>query len=421
MYFESKLCLRFLKSEGSTPLKVFFKISLSCVFLSVVLLLLIDALIRGVGFEFTRRVMGVYPVISVQGDAEALQKSEPYLKKSLAPFINNPSFKKIENHHLAEWVKGQHVEGLLQTSQKVSAGVSVEFVTKSTYDNVFERFKVVDLRAESEDNSSSSIHVLVGKRLAENLRLWDLSLNDNITLVIPIADIRPDGGFEPRRVVLTLDGVFDSGDPQWDEHGIYVQRQPEEIGLAQGFYQSDWRLYASEFLSLPQAEREVFKANIQSEGLTVVDFETRFGNIMRAMQLEQKIYVFVLILVLIIALVNFSGVIFVVMSEKRHEQSLLMALGMSIQRVRLVFILMITGMVGMATLLGCLLTGLTLLLMREFDMSLPTIYGFSQIPLHMSPVTFIVVLIGVPALAMILCLSYLRQIKYEFALKELRS
>ncbi|PIT99849.1 MAG: hypothetical protein COT74_08680 [Bdellovibrionales bacterium CG10_big_fil_rev_8_21_14_0_10_45_34] len=281
-----------------------------------------------------------------------------------------------------------HIEGL-SAHKGVVSGVVLQGVDPSSVGSVLNlRNRVL----ESTQNAGAEISgfdrflqasqgsVLVGKELAKKL---SLSLDDDITLIIPRATTVHKQGFTRQIGRFKVVGFLDLGKYEFNERYIMMNIQDAQELAKVGKTISGYRLKISD----PSKAQDVgFDINRElGHPYWTRDWMEVSRNYFSAVTLEKTVLFIVLLFVVMIASFNVSSALFVHVLRRFSDISLLRTFGMSQKSVARVFSLqgLIVGVFGVAS---GLLFGLFLTKLVEISTWLyvpAEIYKFDHLPIEL--------------------------------------
>ncbi|MBF0104925.1 MAG: ABC transporter permease [Deltaproteobacteria bacterium] len=389
MPFSLKIALRFLSgSIQSRPLSLFSLISILGISFSVLLFLFIDTLVTGLTVNLREALIGFEAPLILEVSADAIDKTDDRLKS----FFKEHQLKNIRHTGTREF------EGLIQVPGDPPTGVRARTVQSDFFlrdKGGLEIFWLNDYTQEIFLKGDNLI--LVGEKLFERLKFLPGD-EEIIQLTHPFADIGPSGEIEPVQREFKIAGIFATGRVDFDDAFVLLT-DDAMTGLASDL------MVKNRFFIFPD---DVQQADVikrlwnKSKGGSLAAMMTWYDknkNVYRAMQLEKLMYAIIFVFVLMISCFNLAGVISIFELSKAVPSAVLRAMGLGARPLRMIYIFLGLIMGGAGTVLG-MVTGLCLItLLKVNHFSLPKVYGFTELPLTVSPATVLFLLIGTPLIA----------------------
>lgn len=177
--------------------------------------------------------------------------------------------------------------------------------------------------------------VIVGRGL---LRLLDAKIGDNIDLISP--DPQNLGEQRPFRVV----GAYDSGLKHYDNRIIIMS-----LTTSQDFFKLGAKVIGLEIgLKKPKNSPEIAAAMQDKYNLTIKEWQSFSRNLFEAMQMERAVIALLVFLVGGVAAFNILTTLFVSVTQKQADISILKALGADNRQILTLFVTqgVIMGIVG---------------------------------------------------------------------------
>ncbi len=194
-----------------------------------------------------------------------------------------------------------------------------------------------------------SRQVLVGSELARQL---DLQPGGQLTLVVPSWDVR--GQLRaPRYLALEVAGLFHVGMNQFDARLLITHLHDAQELFGLGNTISGIRLRLNDSAAAPVQARVLAKA--LSPSLQVIDWTQYHRNFFIALASQKHMMFVILTLIMAVAAFNIAANMIIMVTDKTADIATLRTLGMTRQRILVLFLFqgLFIGLTG--TLLGALL------------------------------------------------------------------
>ena len=245
-------------------------------------------------------------------------------------------------------------EALLANKGKVS-GVAVIGVDSNTINSVISLKSKITKGNFFNDKKSEWPQTLIGKGLQET---FDLKVGDAFSIVIPFKDYMYSEGFERKILKVEIAGVVDFGTHDYNKRFVLVERSEvnKVLSKPKSFF-SEVRVKLSNDEDVIALKEDFFE-NYQSKyWLRTWDEES--GGLLEAIKIEKLVIFFLVLIMVVVAAFNVSTNLFLNISKRHKDFSVLQAIGL--KRYDIVYILILNGLI--LALLGVLCgTGLAYLM-----------------------------------------------------------
>lgn len=245
--------------------------------------------------------------------------------------------------------------------------------------------QVTYLQAEGEDIASLSPQmqqgkVLLGADLARELWVHPDYAHE-LGLVAPLADVGPNGDWLPKQAITEAAALFQTGVYAFDRSRVLMDFTAAQnlLGLQARY---GWRVA----LTHPQQAAH-FAAQLKKalpNGWAVQSWEDENQRLLQALQLERRMMLMVLILVLFIATFSMMGLMYLIVLKRQREIALLRALGVSPRQSLLLFSALGARLGVRGALCGGLLAQLLVWLLHRLQLPLPASYYIQVLPADLS-------------------------------------
>ncbi|WP_180027910.1 lipoprotein-releasing ABC transporter permease subunit [Acinetobacter sp. YH16032] len=326
--------LRYTRARRSNHFISFIAlVSMIGLTLGVAVLITVLSVMNGFDRELKNRVLGMVPQATVS--STQILTDWPKLAK------------KIDQHeHVTGVAPFTQLQGML-TAQGQVAGIMVTGIEPDYEKNV----SIIQNHMVQGDLNSlkkGEFGIVLGKQMTDAL---GLSLNDNVTLVLPEATPSP-AGVVPRFKRFKIVGIFSIG-AEVDSMMGYIALNDASTLLrlpdgAQGI-----RMKLDDIFKAPQVAEEVvmdLPGNFYPSNWTYTH-----GNLFSAIQMEKAMVSLLLFLIVLVAAFNIVSSLVMVVTDKKSDIAILRTLGASPATITKIFMVQgtVIGVVG--TLAGAAL------------------------------------------------------------------
>ena len=344
-------------------------------------------------------------VVSVEG----LKRASEYKKHPIYDFLKKQPDTKVFVMESQDVIL-RTIDGIVHAA--IARGVdsaSLDFILTET-----ERVarKMSGLEGDQAPDKTPEYHsnlqpgeVLMGLDLANLLNVFE---GDKLTIVPPEGLLLPPGEIPPFET-LTVRGVVDSNYGDHDAKMIYYHR-------GKSFYRlrdTASREIGIEVRVKNPEEIDQLVSDLESKGAKVSTWRERNSSLLFALWMERFIVGLLLGMSALIAGFSIITVIVLLMTQKKRDMGVFMALGLSLQKTRSMFMQLGLILSSLGIGLGLVLGLVICYLVDTYSKGvLPDIYYDSSIPAQVEG-TQITIIIG---LAVLFCLNavWLSTRKYRF-------
>ena len=348
--------LRYSRSKNNTGFVSFITFfSTVGILLGVASLITVVSVMNGFESELKKRILGIIPHIIVSNFNVNKQHSntlQPLQWQILRTEL-------LAQPHVLKVTPFLESEALIQ-SKKGLKGVLIQGIKPS-----FEKDNIITKQMVSgslERLSSHPYSVVLGQSLANKLQI---SLGDEVRLVLPNKSIFTPMGRIPVQRVFTLVGIFNIGS-QVDDAMVYVDAHyGAKLLRRKGDGIDKLRLYLDDAFNANAVvdSLNTDKANIKLKNMektfTLTTWNESQGALFSAVKMEKNMMWLMLSLIVAVATFNIVSALVMVVVEKQAEIGILQTLGLARAGVVKIFITqgMINGLWGVTfgALLGVIL------------------------------------------------------------------
>ncbi|MBP6219192.1 MAG: ABC transporter permease [Oligoflexales bacterium] len=224
--------------------------------------------------------------------------------------------------------------------------------------------------------------IIVGGRL---LSIMNAKIGDVVELISPVAsaDSKSGEGSLGDLIRFKILGVYDSGLHHYDSKLVLLS-----IPAAQKLLNMDDNLVTGLEIGLknPNKSAEIAQKMNDSYDLSVKEWQSYNHNIFEAMRNERTIIAFIVALVAFVASFNILATLFIFVSQKQRDISVLKSLGASNRQILAIFLKQSTLMGLIGGVLGLVLALLISYFLSNYPfIDLPDIYLLAKLPIEYDP------------------------------------
>lgn len=389
--FEFWVALRFLFfSRVSRSVRFFSLVSILSIAFSVVFFILIDAVMTGFSARLKETLMGFEAPLFIEGSSGQVRDIEKEFK----------DFKKT----LAPWqLTGETTlsfDGLAQVGSEPATGVKVRTASSAFFRAKLDSLEIYWIEGYDEGAFlKSSNSVILGESLYE--RLPFLPGDEEIVQIThPFADLGPSGDMEPHEASFTVAGILSTGNHSIDDYAVLTTPKAIYALADPSLLKTQYLIFTPHTDELGHIQKSWHQMHPNLP--TMRSWVEKNLNLLRAMALEKMIFLAFFILMTLVSSFNLLGVVMIFGMSKLMETALLKTLGLTKASLHSIFIFVggILGFLGGA--LGCGLGILTVYLMKTGHFELPASYGFTELPLNYSCMTYVFLITLIPLLSMLI-------------------
>jgi lipoprotein-releasing system permease protein len=361
--------------------------------LGTLALIVVLSVMNGFDREIKERILRVVPhaylnQTPVMQDWKLIQGqiSEVENIKSAAPYISG--FVMLSSDFN---VQGVELQGVLP----------IEEVNVSTINDYMLNTSLFALKP-------NQFSIILGSQVARQL---NVSVDDTIIMTLPTVSITPAGLF-PRSKRFSVAGIFEVG-AQVDQSLALIHLSDAQRLFRYGSSVQGLRIKTDDIYQAAAAVRPLpAKLGMNFE---VKDWSQTQGGLFQAIQLEKRMVMLLLMIIIAVAALNIVTSLVLMVSDKRSDIAVLRTLGMTTRQIMAVFVIQgsAVGFIGIVigSLAGCLLA-INITVVADWLQTLvglylfdPSIYFISQIPSELA-LKDVVIVCGVGFILSILATLY---------------
>ncbi|WP_089604791.1 lipoprotein-releasing ABC transporter permease subunit [Acinetobacter piscicola] len=326
--------LRYTRARRSNHFISFIAlVSMIGLTLGVAVLITVLSVMNGFDRELKTRVLGMIPQATVS--STQILTDWPVLAK------------KIEQHeHVTGVAPFTQLQGML-TAQGQVAGIMVTGI-EPQYEKKVSIIQNHMVEGSIDQLKKGEYGIVLGKQMTDAL---GLSLNDNVTLVLPEATPSP-AGVVPRFKRFKIVGIFSIG-AEVDSSLGYIALNDASTLLRLPDGAQGVRMKLDDIFQAPQVANQIVK---ELPGTFYAsDWTYTHGNLFSAIQMEKAMVSLLLFLIVLVAAFNIVSSLVMVVTDKKSDIAILRTLGASPATITRIFMVQgtVIGVVG--TVAGAIL------------------------------------------------------------------
>ncbi|WP_445116192.1 lipoprotein-releasing ABC transporter permease subunit [Acinetobacter sp. WZC-1] len=346
--------LRYTRARRSNHFISFIAlVSMIGLTLGVAVLITVLSVMNGFDRELKNRVLGMVPQATVS--STQILTDWPVLAK------------KIEGHeHVVGIAPFTQLQGML-TAQGQVAGIMVTGI-EPEYERKVSIIQNHMVQGSIDQLKKGEFGIVLGKQMTDAL---GLSLNDNVTLVLPEATPSP-AGVVPRFKRFKIVGIFSIG-AEVDSSLGYIALNDAATLLrlpdgAQGI-----RMKLDNIFMAPQVANEIVRE--LPGNFYASDWTYTHGNLFSAIQMEKAMVSLLLFLIILVAAFNIVSSLVMLVTDKKSDIAILRTLGASPTMITRIFMVQgtVIGVVG--TIAGTVLGVISALSISKLIDGLNNLFG----------------------------------------------
>ena len=346
--------LRYTRARRSNHFISFIAlVSMIGLTLGVAVLITVLSVMNGFDRELKTRVLGMIPQATVS--STQILTDWPVLAK------------KIEQHeHVTGVAPFTQLQGML-TAQGQVAGIMVTGI-EPQYEKKVSIIQNHMVEGSIDQLKKGEYGIVLGKQMTDAL---GLSLNDNVTLVLPEATPSP-AGVVPRFKRFKIVGIFSIG-AEVDSSLGYIALNDASTLLRLPDGAQGVRMKLDDIFQAPQVANQIVK---ELPGTFYAsDWTYTHGNLFSAIQMEKAMVSLLLFLIVLVAAFNIVSSLVMVVTDKKSDIAILRTLGASPATITRIFMVQgtVIGVVG--TVAGAILGIISALGISNFIGWLNTMLG----------------------------------------------
>jgi len=389
--FPMMLAWRYLWSANREPsIATMMRICFLGIFLGTVSLTLVVCIMQGFEISTKQKLQNIHPMVMIRSDAPLNYKKIATVLKKEFPEITG-SAPSAQQYVI---IKDQDQHSL--NNVIMLKGIDPQQETGVT---AIEQ-KIVYPRTSSLNKLLNHNHILIGKKLADQL---ELERGDVITLLY----VPEKHKNKLKEVNFIINGLFNTGIEEFDTTlGLIALDSFNELFPEKGISEIGLKIN-------PQSkEQKIIKQLRTRFDLEVVSWHELYPALVSALKLEKYTMFFIIALITLVASMNIISLLFMQITQKRGNIAILKACGLPFNKLRSIFL-----WIGLFIGFGGTLTGLATayfigLLLKTFPfIQLPDVYYTSHLPIVLDPFVFFIVFITVITLVFLSTAIPLRTIK----------
>jgi len=391
-------------------------ISISGVLIAVTALILVNSVVGGFEKEIKEKVIDNEPHILIHSKGEAIKDKEYYsiiekLKKIdeimvVTPFVSSTVLISSDDNLSAVKLTGvepklaKKAYGIFRKLKKGKLeyinNPNQAYIDKTTKLNEYyvkSRKKQLKAAKKEEDIKELKEEIsflenkkvlpprkqleclFIGKALANSLRI---GVGNSLKLITPFGDIGPTG-LMPKTRKFRICGLFFTSLYDYDSLSIYtpIKAAKKFLGITEI---TGIEIKVKNIYDMKKVTAAV-KNTIDNERFKVSGFSKMNKNLFSALKIEKKGMFLLLFLILLVSSFNIIATLTLIVNSRKHEISILRALGYSKSRIRKMYIYrgVVIGLIGVV--LGTIIAFIGIYILENFYSMNQEIYYIQKLPI----------------------------------------
>ncbi|MBI2027186.1 MAG: ABC transporter permease [Deltaproteobacteria bacterium] len=373
--FEFKIALQFLLCEKRGTVSFLTLISLIGVCIGVAALIIVLSVMNGFTQELQNNLLNTSPHIHI-------------LKKDSSTFNASAQIlKQLRDIPEIVGVSPSIEEEMILSTNHSSLGVVMKAIDPKTIDQVMDFSKSLEKISPLSQtqptikllNSSQEIpKIIVGSEIARRLRIYD---EEKIKLISPFETMGPAGGL-PKTKQFEVVGSFRSGVLQVDSQYVFIH-----LAEGQKLINAPDRIEGLDIRLKDPFALKKFMGKIATflDSFEIVDWKQKNENLFYAFQLEKIAMFIILSFAILIASFSILSTLFMMVTNKLKNISILQALGARPKQIQKIFTFQGLMIGGCGTVLGLVVGLIICFLIPNLPfLKLPDIYYSRTIPVSIN-------------------------------------
>lgn len=349
-------------------------------------LTLIFAIMQGFESTTTERLQSIHPQIIMQappGEQLNWPKIADRLSKnpniaaysptiSIYGVLHNPQINDVIDWHSVALIKG------------------IDPANESSVSKLATKIKPCQKLETTLDKN----RILIGSNLAKNL---ELTCGDLAEILIPNTSKVKSQKISFQKIPVKIGGTIQTGIADLDDSLIlttldFLEGQLDNVGITEINLKLKSELNEDEVID---ELRKEFK-------LTIFGWKTLYSPIVSALKLEKYVAISIAILVIFIASMTLIALLFMLITKHIGTIATLRILGLSINKIRLTFLLIGTAITTCASAVGILIGTIVAIALKNYQfIELPDIYYITGLPIYLSFITMLSIWLTTSIIALI--------------------
>ncbi|MGE0867942.1 MAG: ABC transporter permease [Kofleriaceae bacterium] len=369
---------------------VFTSVSVMGVTLGVAALTVVLAVTTGFQKEFRDKVLGVNAHVIVMKQQSTFAEYRDVMKTAKEI---DPDVLAVQPFIFAEM--------LVTRGKGKQSGVAIKGVDPKLVRSVLDLDKhmekgTVDALAVEPKLLPSGVRapppIIMGRELATKLKA---DVGDYVTVVVPLSNIDFDTlriiSSAPRTRVFQVAGIFYSGFDEYDRRLMYASLRDVQDLSGQGDRVMGVELKIKDVDEAKEIAGRLRTA-LGGEPYKVQDWYDLNHNLFTALNLQKRVLVIILTLIILVATVNMVSALTMMVTDKTREIAILKSLGATSPVVAKTFQMVGLTVGGIGTVLGVVIGLVTCHALAEYGFKLnPRVYLIDRLPLEVRPLEVLLV------------------------------
>lgn len=391
------IALRYLQtSNKNASIKTMLKICFIGIFLGTCSLALIASIMKGFEQATYKKMQTIYPQIIIDAHEEELAYEK------IVPILQDPKFQ------VQYYAPQQRQQALFDGGNNTTPHViQLRGIQPHLEQHVTPISSMLLPKGQSHNLEAivQKKQIIIGKKLASYAQV---STGSYINILYTADDSPMTNKVRFHQKPALISGIFETGIDDFDAHLVYCASDFfEEIFQETGITQIYLQLTAN-------ACEEATISKLQKRlHLHVYSWKELYKTLVSALELEKYAMFLILLLIIIIASTNIISLLFMQILQKKKDIALLITLGLTKQKIRMIFLTLSMLITTLAATSGLTLAYFLGLILKHYRwIKLPdNIYYTTHLPITLDPLLFLYIFFVVLSISFIASLIPLRNIK----------
>ncbi len=375
--------------NNSYIIKIVTIVCFTAITIGSMALTLILAIMQGFETTTTERLQSIYPQVIIQapiGQNLNFAKLSDYLKQNNGLLAYTPyavSYGVLHNPKLDSQFELQNISLIKAIDQKTENLVS-KLATKLSPNNLL------------TTQTITKNQIIIGSNLAKNL---NLAILDPVEIFIPSEANTKNKSLNFKKIKAFVAGSIKTGISEFDDSLIICTLD---------FAQANFHEFGTNEIGLklkPKTNPNLLITKLKADlNLNVITWQELYAPIITALKLEKYTGMAIAILIILIASMTLIALLFMLITRHARNIAVLQILGLSLFKIRRIFILISLIITSLATISGMLIASIIGLIIQNYHfIELPEAYLITTLPIELSLPILLLVLINTLLIALIAC------------------
>ncbi|UNE35523.1 ABC transporter permease [Vermiphilus pyriformis] len=377
------LAQAYLKAHAQDKtLKIMIKIAFGSIWLGACALALVLFITRGFEQATHDKFKGIHADLIIKSPGSSLDEKE-ICKIIKSEFSGVKSCSPSSSSHVV--IQGTNTP--FEVIELTAIDPESERYTTTLLDSIIEQVPEVPIAFKN--------YILIGHTLARDLHI---KAGDHLYLMHPEFNEHDTTDVHLAQYKVYVGAIFKTGLEEFDRHAAYCSFSLFEHVTGSADV-DNLRLKIA-----PHTQANILIPALRNRlQLPVISWKDMYAPLVSALKLEKYVAFFIIILISLVACMNMIAVLFMTIIQKRTQIAFLRAQGMSVKRIRLIFLIISLVITSLATLFG-LLTAIAIgVFLKNYHwIKLPDAYYATHLPVYIDITTVCILFTSIMILSTII-------------------